>query len=102
MNYDFPGNIRELENIIERAFIVSEKNIILLEHLPGELLDKMDVTTPEDESVRYSMVGPENEIIKKTLEKYDGDRNMTARALHISRSTLWRKMKKYNITLDRR
>ncbi|MEM4721109.1 MAG: sigma 54-interacting transcriptional regulator [Candidatus Methanomethylicaceae archaeon] len=97
MDYSFPGNIRELENVIQYAFIRCKSDLIAMEHLPSELFDK---AANEKESL--SDLGPlphpkEAEQIRSLLNQYGGNRIETAKALGISRSTLWRKIKKYGL-----
>ena len=96
MRYDYPGNIRELENVIEHAFVMMKEGEIQLQHLPPELL-----RFPEEDRVDSSPGKPlqsgEKEVILNTLENNDWDRQATAEELGIHRTTLWRKIQKYNI-----
>ena len=94
--YDFPGNVRELENAIEHAFVICRKNIIGLEHLPERILDA--VRRLENESSRPTYGGSSEEsIIREALRRNEGNRVQTAEELGIHRATLWRKMEKYGI-----
>jgi PAS domain S-box-containing protein len=101
LNYDYPGNVRELENIIEHALIVCQDKIIERNHLPLSLQGGIASPLSEEEERAF-----ENEIaysektrIIDTLRKYNWNKGKTASALDINRSTLWRKMKKYNISI---
>ncbi|OEU44476.1 MAG: Fis family transcriptional regulator [Desulfobacterales bacterium S7086C20] len=97
MNYSFPGNIRELENIIEHGFVICRGEQIEVKHLPKNVYYEqvkgpaLDIATPNtlDEAERL--------LIKKTLEKNYGHRGRTARELGIHKTTLWRKLKKYGL-----
>ncbi|MFH2011634.1 MAG: sigma 54-interacting transcriptional regulator [Pseudomonadota bacterium] len=98
MGYDFPGNIRELENIIEHAFVLCKDRIIGIKHLPPELtrgLREREISRNSD--ISNPLKEAEAELIRETLDKHQGDRVATAKELKIDRSTLWRKMKKYGI-----
>ncbi len=99
MNYDFPGNIRELENIIEHAFVICRNSVISAEHLPSELRQKhLPDPRKNDGDKKMPLIQQiEANIIKKTLEKNMGNRTKTAQELNINPSTLWRKMKKLGI-----
>jgi len=99
MNYSFPGNIRELENIIEHGFVICRGEQIEVQHIPRSVYyhkaksPALDLATPNtlDEAERL--------LIKKTLEKNYGHRGRTARELGIHKTTLWRKLKKYGLEL---
>ncbi|MBD3402693.1 PAS domain-containing protein [candidate division GN15 bacterium] len=101
MRHDFPGNIRELENIIEYCFVVCRGSIIQREHLPAELL-----STPQAASTGRLSRDPVSEAadeegrIKAALIASRGNRTEAARQLGIDRTTLWRKMKRYDIDPD--
>ncbi|MBT3257273.1 MAG: sigma 54-interacting transcriptional regulator [Deltaproteobacteria bacterium] len=99
MGYDFPGNVRELENFIEYAFILCHGRVIETEHLPRELLENSPAK--ETKGVKPA-VGPlesaEIGSIIEALREYGGNRRKTAAHLGINKTTLWRKMKKYELS----
>ena len=101
LNYDFPGNIRELENIIEHALIVCQSEIIERHHLPLALQKGIAPFVLADETILpVDTAGiSEKSLILDMLQKYGWNKNKTAAALNINRTTLWRKLKKYNISL---
>jgi PAS domain S-box-containing protein len=88
MNHSYPGNIRELENIIEHAFILCKGSQIHLEHLPSYLQDQK-VPVVEKRSMREI----EEDHILQILQKYGGNVTKAAQELGIHRTTLWRKMR---------
>ena len=100
LNYDFPGNVRELENIIEHALIVCQGEIIERHHLPLALQKGSGPSLPVDETARpVDVMGvSERNLILDTLQKYSWNKGKTAEALNINRTTLWRKLKKYHIS----
>lgn len=97
IDYDWPGNIRELENAIEHAYIRSKTNRIDNESLPhsitGSELKEISHNTVE------GMSGEEMERlqIKALLKKYSGNKTKVAKDLGLSRTTLWRRFRKHNL-----
>ncbi len=93
MRYDFPGNIRELENIIERAFVICRGSQIQREHLPEELAGK-NQEAPRGPAIEDDpLKAAEMEAIRRVLDKHEGNRKNAAQELGISTVTLWRKLK---------
>ena len=93
MDHDYPGNIRELENIIEHAFVLCKDAYIGREHLPHHLRgDGARVASS------MSLTEMERIYIISALEKNAGNKARAAADLGIDASTLWRKMKKYKIS----
>jgi PAS domain S-box-containing protein len=97
MHYDYPGNVRELENIIEHCCVMCQNNNIELKHLPPELSQNMEKSIIDRTEGQPSMQAFEKQLIKGTLEKHNWNKLLTARELGLHRSTLWRKMKKYGL-----
>jgi PAS domain S-box-containing protein len=97
MDYSFPGNIRELENIIEFAFVACKGPTIGLNHLPQDLFEAENRESGDGAVLKSGEV----QRIQTILARYPNNRDEAARALGISRATLWRKMKKYGIIAKR-
>lgn len=108
-SYDWPGNIRELQNVVERILLVSEDGFITKEHLPREIIKTARETSGDeaqshapwlsnrDMRKKYALE-QEREQILKALDDQGGNISKAAASLGISRSTLYRKMKGYYIT----
>lgn len=94
MLYEWPGNIRELENAIEHAFVLSQGEMILLQHLPEHLI-------PQDHSMLvptgFTLQDIEKRTIEQTLQRNHWKKMATARELGIDKNTLRRKMQRHGI-----
>ena len=95
--YPWPGNIRELENAIEHAFVVCRGEVIEVEHLPERVVagvreEEKSSTPPGDSSSEA--------VIRECLARNQGNRSETARELGMHRSTLWRKMRQHGIGIS--
>jgi len=97
MGYPFPGNVRELENIIEYAYILCKDDYIGIEHLPMDVRDWFK-TQNRPSSISAILSNEEAEKIRQILNKHGGNRLAAARELGINRSTLWRKINKYGLS----
>ncbi len=95
MNYDFPGNVRELENIIERGIALSNGTAIEVAHLPEDLRELSIRTFRKKEGRIPSLEEQEMEYIKWVLQEVGGNKTLAAQILAIDRVSLWRKLKKY-------
>lgn len=96
MQYDFPGNIRELENIIEHAFVMCRGEIIQLHHLPIEFSQRKP-TNPLNQQEPMPLQAAEQHLLREVLEKHDWNKVATAKELGVHRATLYRKMKKHGL-----
>ena len=107
-NYGFPGNVRELENIIEHAVVMAETNEITEKDLPDFMLRNRlllegppqapeGACKPDRPSGIHTLKDLEREYIKQSLALLDNNYSDAAKKLGISRSTLWRKIKEYEI-----
>jgi len=113
--YDFPGNVRELKNIMERAFIFCNDAILQMKHMASEyksIFEKLCGESSEKKEVFRNIESgrqinrksdktnndiSEKKLIEETILKCGGNKSMAARALKIDYTTLWRKLKKYGL-----
>lgn len=98
MEYDYPGNVRELEHIIEHAFVLCHSGLIQLEHLPPHLRRRGD-STPRPDLSGMTLKAMEKVLITDALRRHAGNRKAAARQLGINPSTLFRKAKSLGIVL---
>jgi DNA-binding NtrC family response regulator len=97
MNYDFPGNVRELENIIERGVALTNGSAIELAHLPEDLKELNIRTFRKKEGRIPSLEEQEMSYIRWVLNEVAGNKTLAAQILGIDRVSLWRKLKKYGM-----
>ena len=96
INYDFPGNVRELENIIEHAFVMCREDEIQLQHLPPELYQ--NAPPPKRSSTKITpLQEAEREKILSALKKHHWNKVETAKELGVHRATLYRKIIKFDL-----
>ena len=98
--YSWPGNVRELENVLERAVLLSKGQYIDVNDLPQILITQSQVTLQQGYkpmSLREAMAEPERAIIRAGLVANNWNRQKTAKALQINRTTLYKKMKRYGL-----
>jgi DNA-binding NtrC family response regulator len=103
MQYSYPGNVRELKNLVERVFMLSENDVIGLEDLPGEVRGTTEkdflVSTDHCRDLTLSQIlkRTERKVISETLKELQGNKLQAAKLLKISRSTLYTKIEEYQI-----
>ena len=98
MSYQWPGNVRELKSALEYAFIIAEKGLIHLSHLPAKIANNQG--TGEINSFLPDRRNPaEKKALIEALQLSNGNQSQAARILGINRVTVWNRMKKYNIDL---
>ncbi len=97
MAHDFPGNVRELENVIERAFVLCRAGLIDTEHLPPEL--RRDTQKVADGDPGASLREFQRRVMIQALDQHQGNRVAAARAMAIHPSTLYRKARALGVVL---
>jgi len=104
LQYDWPGNVRELENCIERAVALGDQQMIDVNDLPPTIASAFSPAEPialsKGESVSATdLEDIERATIQRVFEQVKGDKALAGKMLGISRATLYRKLKRYNIGL---
>ncbi|MFH1527137.1 MAG: sigma 54-interacting transcriptional regulator [Bacteroidota bacterium] len=98
LKYEWPGNVRELENVIEYAYVrTSGSNIIEYLKLPSSIREKTQRPFGIAEKLAYTESAGEGSKLYALLEKHHWNRTSAAKELGIGRTTLWRKLKKYDL-----
>jgi two-component system NtrC family response regulator len=103
MSYRWPGNVRQLENVLERLLVLSSSDLISEEDLPEELQrasTNSGSLWPELPEEGVSLEGIERELITRALERFRGNQTQAARYLDISRRTLIYRMEKHGLLAD--
>ncbi|MFA6311824.1 MAG: sigma-54 dependent transcriptional regulator [Sterolibacterium sp.] len=98
--YDFPGNVRELENIIERGVAIATGNIIETAYLPDDLREMSIRTFRKKEGRLPSLEEQERDYIRWVLQDTGGNQTLAAQILDIDRVSLWRKLKRYKLETE--
>jgi two-component system, NtrC family, response regulator AtoC len=101
MQYDWPGNVRELENCIARAVALSDRQLIDLDDLPPAIANASPIpearSAAPDPELSTDLEDIERNTIERVFEQVKGDKVLAGKMLGISRATLYRKLKRYNI-----
>jgi transcriptional regulator with PAS, ATPase and Fis domain len=101
MRHPLPGNARELENIIEYCFVLCHNGLIDVRHLPEDLTEGTDgLGIPEPPKPLNPIRASEADTIREALIRNQGHKGRTAEDLQMSRTTLWRKLRKYGIEVE--
>ena len=101
LEYDYPGNVRELENIVEHAFVLCRGGLIEPGHLPAALRDRSQ-REPVLNRGEPTLKSLEKMHITEAIRRHGGNRKAAARGLGIHPSTLFRKIKSLGIELPRK
>jgi transcriptional regulator with PAS, ATPase and Fis domain len=96
--YDYPGNIRQLQHIVQRAVAVARGPLIDLDDLPEEVLARRSAPAAAEGSVAAARERAERDMIVATLAKNHGEVSAAAREMQVSRTTMWRLMKKHGLS----
>jgi DNA-binding NtrC family response regulator len=97
--YRWPGNVRELHNVVERAVLLGKRDVIGVEDLPPHLhfAGVVPVSATAGSNLKSALEAPERQVILEVLERHNWNRNATADALGINRTTLYKKMKRLGL-----
>jgi transcriptional regulator with PAS, ATPase and Fis domain len=96
MSHDWQGGVRELENVIERAVIFANNNVITVDNLADHIRGE-SISHSYPDSLKEAIAGFEREHILSVIKKFDYNKEDAAKALKIGLSSLYRKMEELNI-----
>ncbi len=106
LRHRWPGNVRELENVMEQAVILSPGDYIVPASLPGYLKESAQTPTvsppSQDLTLEEALAQAERQILQETLERFKWNRQLSAKSLGISRTTLFNKMRRFHLVDQRR
>ena len=94
--YTWPGNVREMKNAVISMLSMLKGDTILPQHLPPRIALEVGFEAEESDA---GLLGAEKQCVLTALEENDGNISQAAKALHVSRATVYRKMRKYNIRM---
>jgi len=97
MAYPYPGNVRQLQHVIQRAVAVARAQMLDVDDLPEEVLAPPPPAAGSERSVAAARERAEREMIRATLARHNGEVGAAAREMQVSRTTMWRLMKKHNL-----
>lgn len=100
VNYAWPGNVRELKSAFEYAFIACRGDMLEPGNLPGEITQKANDACPEPQQISGDIDEIKKQRLIQALQTANGNQSEAARALGISRTTVWNQMKKFNIAAE--
>ena len=97
--YRWPGNVRELQNVVERAVLLGKTDMVRMEDLPATLhfTGAASLSATGTRTLKQALSDPERQIILDMLERHNWNRNQTAEALGVNRTTLYKKMKRLGL-----
>jgi len=102
-DYNWPGNVRELENVVERGVLLSRNATIEVEDLPANVVEQAEKEQSDGfkpMTLREALEEPEKRILEMALRQNNWNRQTTAEMLGINRTTLYKKMKRYELEVD--
>jgi transcriptional regulator with PAS, ATPase and Fis domain len=100
LDYEWPGNVRELRNTIEYAFVLCPSGWIDPEHLPHRITRRKPKIT-KNARTAAPIADPQRETLLEALRRTGGNQSEAARHLGVSRVTVWKRIKKFNVDLNR-
>ena len=98
IRYDWPGNVRQLENALQQVLVLCDAEVITPDHLPDFLMDVLSASSEKSTAAAAGLMNQaEKDAVVKALRDSGGNKRQAARLLGISKTTLYAKMKKYGL-----